>query len=91
MVPQIPRTAIAGHVATSISVALTAKILRIRQSMPDSKALNSVSGRSHIKETIRDHQAWIAYSIVRAKSMAPLINQPIIPTEIVGFSNRPAS
>ena len=30
MVPQIPSTAIAGHVATNISTALTAKILRIR-------------------------------------------------------------
>ena len=28
MVPQIRRTAIAGHVATSISAALTTKILR---------------------------------------------------------------
>ena len=39
MVLQIPRTAIAGHVATNISAALTPIILRIRQSMPDSKAL----------------------------------------------------
>ena len=62
-----------------------------RQSMPDAVVPSPVRGRSHIKETIRDHQAWIAYSIVHAKSMAPLINQPIIPTEIAGFLNRPAS
>ena len=46
MVPPIPRTAIAGHVATSISAALTSKILRIQQSMPDSNALNPVSGKT---------------------------------------------
>ena len=33
----------ACHVATSISAAVTATIPRIRQSMPDSKALNPVS------------------------------------------------
>ena len=47
MVLRIPRTAIAGHVTTNISTALTAIITRIRQSMPDSKALNPVSGKSH--------------------------------------------
>ena len=47
----------AGHVATSTSVALVATILRISQSMPDSEALNRVSGRSHSKETLRAHPA----------------------------------
>ena len=58
MVPQIPRTAIAGHVVTSISAALTAKILRIRQSMPDSKALNLVGGKSHSNKVRRVRPAW---------------------------------
>ena len=35
--------------------------------------------------------AWTAYSIARARYMTPQTNQPIIPTEIVGFSNRPAN
>ena len=74
MVPQIPRTAIAGHVTTSITVALTAKILRIRQSMPDSKALNPVSGKSHSKEAIRARPVWTAYSIARVKFTAPPIS-----------------
>ena len=47
MVLRIPRTAIAGQVATNISATLAAIISRIRQSMPDSKALNPVSGKSH--------------------------------------------
>ena len=37
--------AMAGHVATNTSAALTTTITRIRQSMPDSKALNPVSGK----------------------------------------------
>ena len=57
----------------------------------DSAAPSPVSGRSRIKETIRDHPAWTAYSIVHARSMAPQTNHPIIPIEIVGFLNRPTS
>ena len=74
MVPQIPRTTITGHVATSISAALTAKILRIRQSMPDSVALNPVSGKSHSKEATRTRPVWTAYSIARVKFTAPPIS-----------------
>ena len=51
------------------------------QLMPDSAALSPV----------RDHPAWTAYSIVRARYMAPQTNHLIIPTEIVGFLNRPAN
>ena len=43
------------------------------------------------KKTVRDHPAWTAYSIVRARYMAPQTNKPIIPTEILGFLNRLAS
>ena len=91
MVPQIPRKAIAGHVATSISVALTAKVLRIRQSMPDSKALNPVSGKSHSNKVHRVRPAWTVYSIARVKYTTPQTSQPITPTGIVGCSSRPAS
>ena len=91
MVLRTPRTAIAGHVATSISAALTAKILRIRQSMPDSKALNPVSGKSHSKEALRARPVWTVYSIARAKYMAPPTSQPTTPIGIVGCSSRPAS
>ena len=45
----------AGRVATSTSAALTVIILKIRQSMPDSKALNQVSGKSHSKEILQAH------------------------------------
>ena len=51
MVLRIPRMAIAGHVATNISAVLTAIISRIRQSMPDSKALNPVSGKKPFKQS----------------------------------------
>ena len=91
MVPQIPRTAIAGHVATSISAALIAKILRIRQSMPDSKALNPVSGKSHSNKVRRVRPAWTVYSIARVKYTAPQTSQPITPIGIVRCSSRPAS
>ena len=43
----------AGRVATKTNAALMVIILRIRQSMPDSEALNPVSGRSHSKEILR--------------------------------------
>ena len=51
MVPEIPRTAIAGHIVASIIATLTAKVLRIRQSMPDSKALNPVSRKKPFKQS----------------------------------------
>ena len=44
----------AGRVATSTSAALMAIMLKIRQSMPDSEALNPVSGKSRSKEILRD-------------------------------------
>ena len=43
-------TEMAGRVVTKSNAALTATIVRIRQSMPDSEALNPVSGKSHSKE-----------------------------------------
>ena len=91
MVLRIPRTAIVGHIATNISVALTAIIPRIQQSMPDSKALNPVSGKSHLKEAPRACPVWTAYSIARVKYTAPQASQPITPTGIVECSSRPAS
>ena len=91
MVLRIPRTAIAGHVATNISAALTEIILRIRQSMPDSKALNLVSGKSHSNEALRARPVWTIYSIARVKYTAPPTSQPTTPTEIVGYSSRQAS
>ena len=45
--------AMAGHVATNASATFTVTIPRIRQSMPDSKALNPVNGKSHSKEALR--------------------------------------
>ena len=91
MVLRIPRMAIACHVATNISAALTAIILRIRQSMPDSKALNPVSGKSHSNKVRRARPVWTVYSIARVKYTAPQTSQPITPTGIVGCSSRPAS
>ena len=91
MVLRIQRTAIAGHVTTNISAALTMIITRIRQSMPDSKALNPVSGKSHSKEILRARPIWTEYSIARARYMAPPNNQPTTPTGIVGCSSRQAS
>ena len=91
MVPRIPRMAIAGHVATSISAAVTTIIPRIRQSMLDSKALNPVSGKSNSNKVRRVRLAWIIYSITRVKYMTPHKSQPITPTGIVGCSSRPAS
>ena len=87
----IPRTAIAGHVTTNISAALTTIILRIRQSMPDSKALNPVSGKSHSKEALRARPVWTVYSIARAKYTAPPTSQPTTPIEAIGSLNRPVS
>ena len=91
MVLQIPRMAVAGHVATNISAALTATIPRIRQSMPDSEALDPVSEKSHAKAVLRLRPVWIAYWIARVKSMAPPTSQPITPPENAGCSSRPTS
>ena len=63
MVLRIPRMAMAGHVTTNISDTLTTTIPRIRQSMPDSKALNPVSEKSHSKEALRARPVWTVYSI----------------------------
>ena len=83
--------AMAGHVATNTSDASKTTIPRIQQSMPDSEALNPVSGKIHSKEALRARLVWTEYSIARAKYMAPLISQPATPTGIVGCSSRPAS
>ena len=78
----------ANHDATSTSVGT---IPKTRLSTPDSVAPNPVSGRSHLKETKMVHPVWTKYSIGPARFMAPPISLPIIPTEIVGSSNRPVS
>ena len=70
----------AGHVVTNTSTALTATIPRIRQSMPDSKALNPVSGKRHSKEALWAHPVWTVYSIARVKYTAPPTSQPITTT-----------
>ena len=62
---RIPRMAIAGHVATMATTPKT------RQSMPDSEALDPVSGKSRSKEVIRARPVWTAYSIARVKFTAP--------------------
>ncbi len=76
--------------ATSISIETMVKILMTRRSTPDSVAPSPVSGRSHIKGTIRAHPVWIAYLTAHVKSTAPPINQPITPTGVAGFLNKPA-
>ena len=86
-----PEIATASPDATDTSIKAMVTIPMTRQSTPDSVAPSPASGRSHLKETIWAHQAWTAYSIVHVRSTAPPINQPIIPTETVGFLNRPAS
>ena len=88
---QMPKIATADHVATDTSAATTAITPKTRQSMPDSVALNPVSGKSRSKEAIRARPVWTAYSIARVKFTAPPINQPTTPTENAGCSNRPAS
>ena len=91
MVLRIPRIAMAGHVATNTSTALMAIMLRIRQSMPDSEALNPVSRKSHSKEALRARPIWTVYSIAHVKYTAPPTSQPTTPTGIVGCSSRQAS
>ena len=39
--------------------------------MPDSEALNPVSGKSHSKEILRARPVWNEYSIARARYTAP--------------------
>ena len=81
----------AGHVATSTSAALTATILKIRQSMSDSEALNLVSEKNHSKEALQAHPVWTVYSIAHVKYTAPPTSQPTTPIGIVGCSSRTAS
>ena len=83
------RTGRSCHKKTN--AALTATIARIRQSMPDSEALNPVSGKSHSKEALRARPVWTEYSTALVRYMAPPKSQPITPTWIVGCSSRPAS
>ena len=91
MVLRIPRIAMVGHVATNTSAASTTTIPRIRQSMPDSKALNLVSGKSHSKEALRARPVWTVYSIARVKYTTPPTSQLTTPTGNVGCSSRSAS
>ena len=81
-------TAAAGSEATNTSVEATMIIPKTRRSTPDSVAPNPVSGRSHSKVTKMVHLAWTEYSIDLARFTAPPTSQPIIPTEVVGSSNR---
>ena len=81
----------AGRVATKTNAALTAIIVKIRKSMPDSEALNPVNGKSHSKELLRVRPIWTEYSTALARYMAPPKSQLITPTEAVGSSSRPAS
>ena len=71
----------ADPVVTDKSTTTTVITPMIWQSMPDSEALDPVSGKSHSKEVLRARPVWIAYWIARVKSTAPPINQPITPTE----------
>ena len=80
-----------GSVVIDQSAAITAITTKIRQSTPDSKALDLVSGKSNSKEILRLRPVWIAYWIACVKSTAPVKSQPITPTDNVGCSSRPAS
>ena len=79
----------ADHVVTDTSAATMATTPKTRQSMPDSVALNPVSGKSRSKEVIRARPVWTAYSIARVKFTAPSTSQPIKPTENAGCLRRP--
>ena len=87
----MPKLAKTSLDAIDTSTETTVTTPRIRRSTPNSVALSPVSGRSHLRETIRARPAWTAYSIVHVKSTAPPINQPIIPIENAGSLNRLAS
>ena len=88
---QRPEIAMASPDATNTSVAKMVITPETRQSTLDSVSLTPVSGKSHSKGTIWARLVWTAYSIVHAKFMAPQEHQPIIPTEIVGSLDKPAS
>ena len=75
----------AGRVATKTNAALTAIIVKIRQSMLDSEDLNPVSGKSHSKELLRVRPIWTEYSTARARYTAPPKSQPTTPTGTVGY------
>ena len=81
----------AGRIATKTNATLTAITVRIRQSMPDSEALNPISGKSHSKELLRVRPIWTESSTAYARYMAPPKSQPITPTGILGYSSRQAS
>ena len=89
--PYEAKTATPSSVVTDTIDEAMVIIPKTLQSTPDSAAPSPASGRNSTRETIRDHPAWIAYSIVRSRYMVPQINKPITPTETVGFSNRLAS
>ena len=91
MAPQTSKIATASPDATDTSVAIMAITPKTRSSMLDSVALSPVSGKSHLKETIRGRPVWTAYSIAHVKFTATPINQPTTPTENVGCLNMPAS
>ena len=80
----------AGRVATKTNATLTAIIVKIRQSMPDSDALDPVSGKSYSKELLWVHPIWTEYSTALARYMAPPKSQLITPTGIVGYLSRQA-
>ena len=88
--PLKPRIAMGSPDATDTSVESMKTILMTWRSTPDSVAPSPVSGRSRTIRTIQAHPAWTAYSIARVRYTAPLINQPITPTEVAGVLNRPA-
>ena len=87
---QKPEIAKTNHDATNTSATKTVIAPKTRQSMPDSVAPSPVSGKIHSKITIQARPVWTAYLTVHAKFMAPQEHQPIIPTENVGSSNKPA-
>ena len=70
----------AGRIATKTNAALTATIVRIRQSMSDSEAPNPVSGKSHSKELLRVRPIWTEYSTACARYMAPPKSQLTTPS-----------
>src|SRR4051812_16122490 len=68
---RIPRKVTVDHITKNTSAATMAITPRIRQSMPNSEALNPVSGKSHSKEVLRARLVWTGYSITRVKYMTP--------------------
>lgn len=53
------------------SAALTATMLRIQQLMPDSEALNLVSGKRHSKGILAARPAWTEYSTLVPNTWHP--------------------